>query len=29
MSLKRIDLFELMNAYEDEEFEPKEGCFVS
>ena len=28
MSLRRIDLFEVMDAYEDEEFEPKEGCFV-
>ena len=28
MNLKRIDLFQLMNAFQDEEFEPKEECFV-
>jgi len=26
--LKRIDLFQLMNAFQDEEFEPEEECFV-
>ena len=26
--MKRIDLFQLMNAFQDEEFEPKEECFV-
>lgn len=29
MNLKRIDLFQLMNAFQDEEFEPKEECFVN
>lgn len=28
MNLKRIDLFQLMNAFQDEEFEPEEECFV-
>ena len=27
--MKRIDLFQLMNAFQDEEFEPKEECFVN
>ena len=26
--MKRIDLFQLMNAFQDEEFEPEEECFV-
>ena len=26
--MKRIDLFQLMNAFQDEEFEPKEECVV-
>ena len=29
MNLKRIDLFQLMNAFQDEEFEPKEEYFVN
>lgn len=29
MNLKRIDLFQLMNAFQDEEFEPEEECFVN
>lgn len=28
MNLKRIDLFQLMNAFQDEEFEPEEECFL-
>ena len=28
MNLKRIDLFQLMNDFQDEEFEPEEECFV-